>query len=520
MNSARALRAFMAAALGIASALALAEGSIQPYDNTQGGSSIGGGGAGGNAGGTSGSTGQSGDTTGGSAVPASLHGINTSAIVTATARAMPSCLAYQLTGVCFFLKCTPFGCSVETSIRVQHYVPDVVVSTYNAPAQHPWTDVGRKVAETLAKPGSKMLKLPLDSTANTARESEEIVTFKSTDAIGNPVGAAMSGGGNFEYPDLSELQSFPSQELPRIVNAWRLVPVNAANDLVEGARALASNPGSLLGSYSNLMGQFSSVVSSFGSVGQLGIGGIFDDLMSNIGGGGAVDGAGGPGGAGGSGGSGGAGGIGGVGGGGTGAGGAGGGGSGGMTGGSGSGGGGGGGGGASSYLCPGDAGMLSIKYHSDLDAMFWRGVIPLELLYPGSWVPGFNEVSQTPVNTWGGVYPRTGELVQSHPVKSSAVLAARVASIIRQPAQPHIYNKITPKGEQQFVYFSKGDEPRWQAVFPVASTGCIEFGENDSLSLGSYGDLKTSSRDGYIWNLWLRYSCCERKTPIFLFAIP
>ncbi|MDP2096365.1 MAG: TraU family protein, partial [Hydrogenophaga sp.] len=67
---------------------------------------------------------------------------NTMGVVSATLASAPSCISYRVTGVCFFLRCTPFGCTVETSIRVSHYMPDVVVSTFNDQYIHPWRDVG------------------------------------------------------------------------------------------------------------------------------------------------------------------------------------------------------------------------------------------------------------------------------------------------------------------------------------------------------------------------------------------
>ena len=387
---------------------------------------------------------------------------------------------------------------METSLRIRHYVPDVVVSTYNEAVNHPWVDIGPVVASVFDQVGSSMMGFKLDSSANTARESKEVVTFKSADAIGNPVGAIMAGGGSFEFVDFQELMDFPTQELPRIVRLWAGVPVQVGNTLLEGARATASNAVSLISDLRALPGQFGGMISNAG--------GMLQSMFGSSGG---------------------------------------------STGGNGTSGGGssystvpslrdayanlnqylrdagassaGSGVGTNSYLCPGDAGMFSLHYHSDPDAVFWRGKLPLELLYPSSWIPGLDEVSETLLNTWGSTYPRIGETVQSHPVKASAVLAERVASIINQKYQPHIYKPLSIKAdaERNYVYFERGIYPKWQPVYPVPELGCMTFGANDSLNpFGSWGDFRTSSTYGYIWNYWRRYSCCERKTPIFLFTIP
>jgi hypothetical protein len=68
------------------------------------------------------------------------------------------------------------------------------------------------------------------------------------------------------------------------------------------------------------------------------------------------------------------------------------------------------------------------------------------MIYPQAWVPGLGEIGSGYTQTWGNLYPRTGEIIQSHPVKASAVLAERVASIIYKEAQPHIYSRVQPSG--------------------------------------------------------------------------
>lgn len=39
-----------------------------------------------------------------------------------------NCIAYRVTGICYWLLCTPFGCTVKTSIKVKHNLPELVVS--------------------------------------------------------------------------------------------------------------------------------------------------------------------------------------------------------------------------------------------------------------------------------------------------------------------------------------------------------------------------------------------------------
>lgn len=53
----------------------------------------------------------------------------------------PECVHYQIVGVCYWLFCSPFGCSVRTSVKVRHFRPDLVVSAYSVTGQNPWTEM-------------------------------------------------------------------------------------------------------------------------------------------------------------------------------------------------------------------------------------------------------------------------------------------------------------------------------------------------------------------------------------------
>ncbi len=433
---------------------------------------------------------------GGGGASSAASGTTTVKILGATLEAFPSCVNWRLTGVCFFLHCTPFGCSIRTSIKIEHYVPDAIVSSYNAPENHPWTDVGKPIAALFTSAGSTFLSSKLDATANTAREEQEIVTFKTTDVIGNPLAqflAMAAGGGSaamptsIAIPNPEELMKFPSEEVPRIMQAWATVPAHLMNTMASDARALAANPSSLLSGLSGVLSAFNSAQTALGNLGGMASGGMDTGFL----GGGNGDGS------------------------------------------DGGGGGGGdvsldagslqdavaavGGGEDGDLFCPGGTTSYGVYYNSDLDSWFWRSIIPLDLLYPQAWIPGFGEVGNMLTNTWGSLYPRTGELVQSHPAKSSAVLSARTQSILSKPAQAHIYQKFkTPGG---YKYFAEYADPKWQPVHPIKERSCVTFGSNDSFGAFSWGDFKTSANDGYIWNLWQRYECC-RTRGAFLFSVP
>jgi len=65
--------------------------------------------------------------------------LNTAAIVSSVAS--PDCLEYRVVGICYWLYCTWTGCTVRTSVKVRHYVPDAVVSSYSNTGENPWIEV-------------------------------------------------------------------------------------------------------------------------------------------------------------------------------------------------------------------------------------------------------------------------------------------------------------------------------------------------------------------------------------------
>ena len=67
--------------------------------------------------------------------------INTADIVFQTTTAALSCMRWMPVGVCFWLRCSPYECTVESSIKVGHYQPDAVVSSYNELGGNPWVEI-------------------------------------------------------------------------------------------------------------------------------------------------------------------------------------------------------------------------------------------------------------------------------------------------------------------------------------------------------------------------------------------
>jgi uncharacterized membrane protein YgcG len=415
--------------------------------------------------------------------------LTTATIASQTLAAVPSCARYRITGACFFLKCVLFSCSVKTSLRVQHFTPDLVVSVYHDVAQHPW-DWGRTLAQATDGVAGSMTSTGAVDAAGTRfklkRAAGASVIYRDADAIGNPVNVLsmlLSGGmpsfdspSSVPAPTPAELMKFLGQGPGQIMQQWSQVPQSYWNSgQAQSARQMFDVQSIWQGATGSL-GRITGALDQLGGVINVG---------SNSGGGGGSD--------------------------------------------NGPGGGGGGGGGSAgdggSFVCPPGATPFGLYYQSNLDAFFWRSILPLELLYPASWLPGLREVGSGALQTWDGVFPRHGNVVQQHPVKGSAVLAQRVGDIVGQEAQPHIYAPLNlqPGG---YVWFgfqgireNDGEHTRWQRLYPNPTRSCVVFGSNDTFGPSSYGDGANADDRGVVFNLWRRQECCRRLTNIFLGSI-
>lgn len=116
-------------------------------------------------------------------VATSAFAVNTATIVSSTLS--PDCLEYRVVGICYWLYCTTFGCSVRTSVKVRHYIPDAVVSSYSNTGENPWVEMRvMSLPNTTAQAGG-------DGTTNLDNENN-LAKFKNADVIGHPGGAAFN----------------------------------------------------------------------------------------------------------------------------------------------------------------------------------------------------------------------------------------------------------------------------------------------------------------------------------------
>lgn len=175
-------------------------------------------------------------------------------------------------------------------------------------------------------------------------------------------------------------------------------------------------------------------------------------------------------------------------------------------------------------LCPSQTISLFPYFQSGLDALSWRQEVP-EIFYPASFIPGLRELGTWPLQTWGGVYPRTGWTTQAEEPKAAAINAQRAGDIVTRVAQPHVYVPVTGSSGSAKVWppgpLMETDRGTgtWQMLLPRVESTCNVFGTNDLTSLTGWGGGRVDSAGDYVWNLWRPYKCCRRRGGWFLFDI-
>lgn len=102
-----------------------------------------------------------------------------------------SCIDYRVSGICFWLKCSAFGCVILTSPQVEHYNPDVVMEVTNA-ERLPMKWLTGTIDSAVEGVSKGMFGI---SIGQRRKEVEEVNSYQFHDVnqIGNPVLPAYNG---------------------------------------------------------------------------------------------------------------------------------------------------------------------------------------------------------------------------------------------------------------------------------------------------------------------------------------
>lgn len=111
------------------------------------------------------------------------YAVSTSDIISATADT--DCMDWEIVGVCVWLQCAGPYCTVETSMKVKHYIPEVVVSSYASTGENPWEDVASMSSENSSAKGTGFMVTP-------SKKRDNLPRFKNADVIGHPGGYVLN----------------------------------------------------------------------------------------------------------------------------------------------------------------------------------------------------------------------------------------------------------------------------------------------------------------------------------------
>lgn len=179
-------------------------------------------------------------------VPAMSAVLSTAQIVASSIS--ESCISWRISGICYWLLCTPVGCKVRTSVRVTHYIPEAVVSTYLDAGGNPW----REMAAVSGLAGGVENGLSGMTTGggnagdikDPGRRTSSL-RFKYADAIGHPA-TSLIGGSISGYSCDSGAAPFVPYFLSTLDTlSWRTgLPESLYPEaLVPGSRELGSQAG-------------------------------------------------------------------------------------------------------------------------------------------------------------------------------------------------------------------------------------------------------------------------------------
>ncbi|HAU3361673.1 TPA: TIGR03756 family integrating conjugative element protein [Salmonella enterica subsp. salamae] len=132
-----------------------------------------------------------------SSLPAADAAINTASI--AASAVSPSCIGWRVSGICYWLLCTPFGCTVKTSVKVSHFILEAVVSVYQDKGKNPWTEmalvsgVSGGVENAISGGLVGLLAGGGESTSKVLGQRSLHTRFKYADAIGHPATSLIGG---------------------------------------------------------------------------------------------------------------------------------------------------------------------------------------------------------------------------------------------------------------------------------------------------------------------------------------
>lgn len=141
-----------------------------------------------------------------------------------------TCLNYCITGVCVWLRCSIYECEIETSIRVSHYNPDLIVSVYDEPGDNPWEEAQSIYGSLESQATNSVVGLFHDARVGGGHRVEggnpntdHSLRFKEATAIGHPFSSltdSIADSGYYCPSEAESMEPYLSTGLDALT--WRL----------------------------------------------------------------------------------------------------------------------------------------------------------------------------------------------------------------------------------------------------------------------------------------------------------
>ncbi len=141
-----------------------------------------------------------------------------------------SCHDYCLLGVCVWLRCSLFECSIETSVKVGHNNPDLVVSVYDIPGNNPFQEAEEIYGELEENMANTMVGFfhvveagPGHRVEGGSPYADQSLRYSEATAVGHPMSSFSEYASNSGYFCPSEATSMmPYFSSGFDALAWRL----------------------------------------------------------------------------------------------------------------------------------------------------------------------------------------------------------------------------------------------------------------------------------------------------------
>lgn len=178
--------------------------------------------------------------------------VTTAQVVQRTLSGLPACLNWRWVGNCLWKDCDLLGCDVTTSIKVRHYLPDLLVTVQRTPVEIPWTELRRLLATaqsaTLANVLRPISSYPLigsggDVAAAIDSPRNGDVRFFEANVFGHPLEEILFETDKLLCKAVTQ-PGKPYYQSALDAIAWRFAPIESMmpDALIPGRREIGTSP--------------------------------------------------------------------------------------------------------------------------------------------------------------------------------------------------------------------------------------------------------------------------------------